>query len=494
MDLYRPILEKALFPAFEAVRGRPTVPLLRYLRGTQRWSFDALQDLQGGLLRRLIRHAYTHTAYFRRVLDERGLSPIDFAHPDDLRHLPLLDRDLARESFEARQASAPPRWVIKKATSGTTGTPVVVKYNAESRHWRDATRWRGYGWGGYEIGMRALHYWGDPPASDSWLKRQKQAIDRRLKRDLYLDCIERSDAALAHTAREIERFRPQVIVAYAAGAAALARFVNARGLRTWGDIPVIVGAERLWPHDRAEIGQAFGPAFETYGCREVMLIASECEAHDGMHTSMENLIVEVLVREPDGSVRAARPGESGEVAITDLHNLACPMIRYVTGDVTTVHASTSVCACGRGLGRIGTIEGRVTETLHDGYGNAVGGLVFNVLIGVLDHVARNFQVVQKVDRSVVMRVVPNVGDRLPERELRAIHDFAAKYLPATPFHIEYVDKIPLTRAGKRKIVIVEKPGESAFVSTEPGAADEAACELVTAGGQPATARAIPATM
>src|ERR1700761_8573102 len=111
MDLYRPILEKALFPAFEAVRGRPTVPLLRYLRGSERWSFDALQDLQGGLLRRLIRHAYTHTAYFRRVLDERGLSPGDFAHPDDLRHLPLLDRDLARESFEARQASAPPRWV-----------------------------------------------------------------------------------------------------------------------------------------------------------------------------------------------------------------------------------------------------------------------------------------------------------------------------------------------------------------------------------------------
>jgi phenylacetate-CoA ligase len=456
MDLYRPILEKALFPAFEAARGRPTVPLLRYLQGSEWWSVDALHDLQSGLLQRLIRHAYAHTVYYRTLLDGLGLTPADIKTVADLQRLPLLDRDLVRETLDDRTSSAPPHWVIKKATSGTTGTPVVVKYNAESRYWRDAIRWRGYGWAGYRIGMRALHYWGNPPASDSWVQRGKLALDRALKRDLYLDCIVRSESALAHAVSEIERFEPQVIVAYAAGAAALARYVNDNGLRRWGDIPVIVGAERLWPHDRGQIAKAFGPAFETYGCREVMLIGAECEAHDGMHTSMENLIVELVVREPDGKLRLARPGESGEVAITDLHNLACPMIRYITGDVAVAHGGDSRCACGRHLDRIGPIEGRVTETLHDGAGSAVGGLVFNVLVGVLDHVARNFQVVQKLDGSVVMRVVPNGGDRLPERENRAVHEFAAKYLRGTKFTIEYVDKIPLTSAGKRNVVVVEK--------------------------------------
>ena len=460
MDLYRSLLEKALFPAFEAARGRPTVPLLRYLHTTERWPLDDLHDLQAGLLRRLIRHAYAHTAYFRGVLDSRGLRPDDLREVGDLGRLPLLDRDLVRQSLDARTATAPPRWVIKKSTSGTTGTPVVVKYNAESRHWRDATRWRGYGWGGYRIGMRAMHYWGFPPGSDSWVMRGKLALDRRLKRDLYIDCIERSDAALASAVRQIERFEPQVIVAYAAGAAALARFVNQHGLRRWADIPVIVGAERLWPHDRTEIGAAFGPAFETYGCREVMLIGAECEAHDGMHTSMETMIVELIVREADGTIRAARPGESGEVAITDLHNLACPMIRYVTGDVAVARGEGR-CRCGRSATRLGPIEGRVTETLHDARGNAVGGLVFNVLLSVLDHVARNFQVVQKVDGSVVMRVVPNRGDRLPDKENRAVHDFAAKYLRDTKFTVEYVDEIPLTPAGKRKVVVVERQQPSA---------------------------------
>jgi phenylacetate-CoA ligase len=459
MDLYRPILEKALFPAFEAARGRPTVPLLRYLQDTETWSPDALRDLQAGLLRRLIRHAYAHTAHYRRVLDQRGLHPGDFQDVSDLRHLPLLDRDTVRETLEARTSSAPPPWVIKKATSGTTGTPVVVRYNAESRHWRDAIRWRGYGWAGYRVGMRAFHYWGEPPPSDSWLRRAKEALDRKLKRDLYVDCIVRSEAALARAVEQLDEFRPDVIVAYAAGAAALARFVNDHGLRRWPDIPVIVGAERLWPYDRAQIARAFGPAFETYGCREVMLIAAECEAHDGMHTSMENLILEVLVREDDGTVREARPGESGEIAITDLHNLACPMIRYLTGDVAVARAETR-CACGRSLAKVGSIEGRVTQTMHDSDGNAVGGMVFNVLIAVLDHVARNFQVIQKQDGSVVMRVVPNRGDRLPEKDSRAIHDFAAKYLPGTRFSLEYVDEISLTPAGKRNVVVVEGQASS----------------------------------
>jgi phenylacetate-CoA ligase len=367
MDLYGPLLAKVLYPAFETVRGRPTVPLLQFLRGSEHWSLDALRDLQAGLLRRLIRHAASHTVHYRKLLADRGLDPDDFATVADLRHLPLLDRPAARDTLDARTASSP-RSVVEQVSREVGGASVTVRYTAESRNWRDATRWRGYGWAGYRIGMRALHYWGAHPAPDGWLARGKQAIDRavgrRLKRDLYLDCVVRSELALARAVDEIQAFRPEVIVAYAAGAAALARFVNDHGLRSWRDIPVIVGAERLWPHDRAQIAEAFGPAFETYGCREVLLIGAECEAHDGMHTSMENLIVEVVVREPGGRVRPARPGEVGEVAITDLHNLACPLIRYLTGDVAVARAERR-CACGRGLATIGAIEGRIEARLAE---------------------------------------------------------------------------------------------------------------------------------
>jgi phenylacetate-CoA ligase len=455
IDLYGPLLAKALFPAFEAARGRPTVKLLESLRETERWTPGALRDLQIGLLRRVLRHAYNHTEFYRKMLDERGLVPSDFQSIDDLAKLPLLERPILRASLDARTASAPPRPVITKTTSGSSGEPVTVRYNAESRHWRDAIRWRGYGWGGYRIGMRAMHYWGAGPKVATWWKQKKVAVDHLVKRDLYVDCTPRGDAALMDAVAQLRRYRPHVIVAYANGAGALARFVNDRGLRDWDAIPVLTGAERLMPHDRAAVEKAFGPAFDTYGCREVMLIGSECEVHDGMHTSMENMIVELVVREPDGRTRAAKPNESGEVVVTDLHNLACPMIRYVTGDLAVARGDAR-CACGRGLIRIGPIEGRVTETLVDGQGRAVSGLVFNIVLAIVGDATRAFQVVQRRDRSVVLKIVPFRDKGLGERETKVLRDYVEKYLPGVPIAIEVVDDIPLTAAGKRQPVVVER--------------------------------------
>jgi phenylacetate-CoA ligase len=457
IDLYGPLLAKALFPAFEAARGRPTVPLLRYLQDTERWTPGALRDLQVGLLRRVLRHAYRHTGFYRNLLDQHGLMPEDFCSIDDLTRLPLLDRGTLLASIESRTANVPPLPVITKTTSGSSGQPVTVRYNAESRHWRDAIRWRGYGWGGYRIGMRALHYWGMANGGNTtWWKQKKVEVDRLVKRDLYLDCTPRGDSALLDVVSEIRRFKPHVMVAYANGAGALAKFVNQRGLRTWDPIPVLTGAEQLMPHDRSAIEQAFGPAFDTYGCREVMLVGSECELHDGLHTSMENLIVELVIREPNGTVRHARPGETGEVVVTDLHNLASPMIRYVNGDLAVARGDAR-CGCGRGLVRIGPIEGRITETLVDGVGRSVSGLVFNILLASIGSATRSFQVVQKLDRSIIFKVVPSQGDRLPDRETKLLLDHTQRYLPGVPFTIEVVDDIPLTPAGKRRVVVVEKP-------------------------------------
>jgi phenylacetate-CoA ligase len=176
-DLYGPLLAKALYPAFEAARGRPTIALLKSLQSTERWSLEALRDLQVGMIRRLLRHAYQHTPHYRQVMNECNVRPEHINSIGDLARLPLLDRDTVRATMDTRLSSVPPGVAVKKTTSGTTGEPIVVKYNAESRHWRDATRWRGYGWAGYRIGMRAMHYWGFGPAKDSWLRRQKGARD-----------------------------------------------------------------------------------------------------------------------------------------------------------------------------------------------------------------------------------------------------------------------------------------------------------------------------
>src|SRR5262245_26596071 len=109
MDLYGRLIRDVAYPTWEGlVRGRPTVDLMRYLGETQWLPLDALETIQAGLLRRLIRRCYAHVPYYRRVMDERGLHPEDFRTAADIAKMPLLEKERARETYEARTADAPP--------------------------------------------------------------------------------------------------------------------------------------------------------------------------------------------------------------------------------------------------------------------------------------------------------------------------------------------------------------------------------------------------
>jgi phenylacetate-CoA ligase len=453
-DPYGKALGRLLYPAWEKLRGRPTFELLELLRRTERASLDELTDMRAGFLRRVVRHAYHNTSYYHRALDERGLSPDDIVTLDDLTKLPILERSVAQCTVDDRTAGWP-AVAVSKTTSGSTGQPLEVRFSAESRYWRDATRWRGFGWGGYHMGDKAMHLWGVPAIAPTRFARAKLALDHRLRRDIYVNCMVRSPERLLDMVKIVVRDRPQVIMGYAQAIADLARFINAEGLRNWDTIPVIYGAERLWPNDRADVERAFGPAvFETYGCREFMLMGSECEEHDGLHESVENLIVELLVREPDGTLRTARPGEKGEVAITDLHNLACPFIRYLTGDLAVARAQAP-CGCGRTLPKFGPVDGRVTDTMHDAAGNPVEGILFNILFLAIADYTRQFQVVQRATGHLLLRLVPK-GPTLPIHAERVIREFVGRHVSGVPLDIEVVHEIPLTSAGKLHRVVVER--------------------------------------
>lgn len=454
IDPYGLALKNVLYPAWERLRGRPTFDILASLRRTERASSDELTAIRTGYLRRLVRHAYYQTAHYRRVLDQAGVHPDDFRTFDDLRRLPMLPRAIAQTTVDERTA-AWPAVSVSKTTSGSTGQPLEVRFSEESRHWRDATKWRGYGWGNYHMGDKALILWGVPAIAPTRLKRAKLALDHKLRRDVYANCMVRSKEKLLEMVHLIIREKPTVITGYAQAIADLARFVNAERLRAWKDIPTIYGAERLWPHDREDCAQAFGPqVFETYGCREFMLMGAECEAHDGLHEQAENLVVEILVAERDGTWRPARPGEQGEVAVTDLHNLACPFIRYLTGDLAIERADTP-CPCGRTLRRFGPVDGRVTETMRDAAGNPVEGILFNILFLNMAKHTRQFQVVQRADRRLLLRVVP-VGTSLDPAAESLIREYVGKHLRGIPLEIEVVSEIPLSRAGKLRRVIVEQ--------------------------------------
>ena len=92
---------------------------------------------------------------------------------------------------------------------------------------------------------------------------------------------------------------------------------------------------------RKFIEKAFGAeVFDIYGCTEIKEIAWECEKHEGYHINEDDVYVEILHGESP-----AKPGEVGDIVLTDLRNKAMPLIRYRIGDRGLLIAGN--CSCGR---------------------------------------------------------------------------------------------------------------------------------------------------
>lgn len=445
---YAAVFQRVL-PFWEGVvRRRATLQHLDYLERSQWLSADERRVHCDRAVERLVLHAATHVPYYRELFRAHRLDPRSIRTREDLAIVPLLTREIVRERYDDLVDPSHRGKNLKKGTSGTTGKPLKFEYSRASECWRQATKLRGYGWAGYRPGRKTFYYWAAVSAGPP---TPKIRLDRAVRRETYVDSMRQDEASRRHALETLRKMRPEVIVCYTQSCAQFARWIVERGLRDWDDIPVICGAEGVLEADRAMLACAFGPGiFETYGSRETMLMAAECEAHDGMHLSEENLVLELVQGQ-----RPALPGESGDVVVTDLHNFGMPMIRYVNGDVARF-ATPGRCTCGRTLSRLERVDGRRADMMLDREGNVVPGIVFHVLFSdARVELVKQFQAVQSESGAVVLKIVR--GRDFADEAFRVVAGRFSSYLRGLPFTVEFHEAIaPHTRSGKIQTVVVER--------------------------------------
>jgi phenylacetate-CoA ligase len=446
-DLYASLYDALLFPGWQGVvHGRPVYRYGRLLGASQWFEREALDRLKLANLRSLLLHAAANVPYYREVFRSLRFDARAVTSLSDLEALPVLTRDTIRERYDDLIDPGHRGRTIQKQTSESTGSPVRFEYCNDSESWRQAVRLRAYRWAGYRQGLPTIHYWGTGTRVARGLRVD---LDRALRREVYVDAALQDEDAMRRTAERIARMKPHAIVAYTQALACFARWVLDRGARDWGDIVVIGGAEPMLSRDRAVLERVFGPkVYETYGSRETMLIASECERRAGLHVAEENVIVEIA---RDG--RVAPPGEAGDVVVTDLHNYGMPFIRYVNGDVACFSRSVR-CGCGRELQRLARVDGRVADTMRTKTGAPVPGMVFISLLNAHEAEIREFQAVQKASGAVELRVVP--GRNWSESAFAPTAQRLTSYFGGLPFDVVLVDAIAADASGKRRHVIVER--------------------------------------
>jgi phenylacetate-CoA ligase len=447
---YEQLFRHVLYPFYETgLRRRRTLAYLDQYQREQWLSPEQIAALQWERLKRLLEHCHREVPFYRRRWKELGIVPAEIRNLDDFAQLPTLTKSDIRENFDDMKAESCRDGLLYKNTGGSTGEPMRFGYTRESNDRRIAVMWRGYDWAGSRMGRRTLFLWGagvgDVTRAHHWKDRLYNAMFARR----VLNSFHMTETNMAEYADAIDRYRPEIIVAYIDPLVRLAQWLIATGRKIWRPQGIIGAAEALHEFQRKIIEQAFGcAAFNTYGCREFMLIASECEKRNGLHVNADHLVVE-LCKPAD----APTDSQTGEVVVTDLFNYGMPFVRYVSGDTAT--ASSSSCECGRGLPMLSRIDGRVLDAIRTADGHILPGEFFIYLLKDVAGVER-FQVVQRRLDQLDLSIVRN--RHFDDAGLAYIRREVAKVLgDSVELHCHFVDDIPLTPSGKLRVTISELP-------------------------------------
>ncbi len=443
---------------------------LQALEANQWRPIEELRALRWTKLQALLAHAVERVPFYRALWSAHGVDPRRFRSEADLRDLPVVTKHelMAGQAEDAFLLRAR-RGLAEVRTSGTTGSRFAVPATVASFQAKYAGHLRQMYASGWRLGMRSatLYYAAHPqfhgrytgrPEKDSftWLRRAALRLaHRRRALTPYWPARSGDERFPALWYRDLRRWRPFLFETMELNLPVLRDHIESRDLPRLR-IPRTYVLGTLGRALRAALEACFGTEiFDRYSPHEMEGIAFACRRHRGLHVAIDAYHVEFL----DDAGRAAAPGETAHLVITDLDSALMPLIRYRIGDLGA--DDDRPCECGRGLPLMSAIQGRAADrfVLRDGRAVAPARIAATVQD---DPAVSLFQVLQGPDLAITLRVVPRAGAWSPAAPGRLRATLAALLGRDETIAVEAVDSMP-----------IEPPGQVAWckrLAAEPGGA------------------------
>ncbi len=328
-----------------------------YQKEIEAMPIEEMRKLQSEKLVKQVKHVYENVAYYRDLMDKKGVKPEDIKGIEDLHKLPFLTKADLRDAYPYGLLAKPLEDCVRiQSTSGTTGRRVVAFYTQKDIElWEDCcaraivavggtkkdvcqvaygyglfTGGPGLNGGSHKVGCLTL------PMSSGNTDRQIQFM---MDLNATIICCTPSYAAYIGETLKEKGYKPQ-------------------------DIPLkagIFGAEPWTDEMRKNIEELLGiKAYDIYGLTETSGpgVAFECSAQSGMHINEDHFYAEIIDPET-GEVLPE--GSKGELVFTSLDKEAFPLLRYRTRDICVL--SREKCSCGRTLIKMAKPMGRTDDML-----------------------------------------------------------------------------------------------------------------------------------
>ncbi len=321
-------------------------------------SLENLRKLQTKRLKETVKRVYTLTPFYKKKIDELGISLKDIKSIEDIVKLPFTKKQDLRDHYPFGLFTVPMSQVIRvHSSSGTTGKPTVVGYTEHDMDVWDEVMARvfkmagtteedivhnAYGYGLFTGGL-GLHN-GAAKVKATVIPSSGGFTDRQVML--------------------MKDFGATILASTPSFALHMAEAASKAGIDYKKDFKLkagIFGAEPTSKGLKKEVSKVWGIDYhEIYGLSEIIGpgVSCSCKHSDLLHIFEDHFYPEII----DSKTGKVLPdGERGELVITSLTKQALPIIRYRTGDITSLKREP--CACGRTMVRMESVVGRADDMM-----------------------------------------------------------------------------------------------------------------------------------
>ncbi len=415
---------------------------------------EKIRELQDERLVKQVKHVWDNVPYYRKKMEEKGVTPDDIKGVDDLHKLPFLSKADLRDAYPYGLLAAPLKDCVRiQSTSGTTGRRVVAFYTQHDIDlWEDCCARAivaaggtnedvvqiAYGYGLF-TGGAGLHG-GSHKVGSLTLPMSSGNTDRQLQFMIDLQST--------------------ILCCTPSYAAYLAESIHERGLRDKIKLKAgIFGAEAWSEKMRQEIQNQLGiKAYDIYGLTEISGpgVAFECSDQKGMHINEDHFIAEII--DPDTG-EVLPDGTQGELVFTSITKDAFPLLRYRTRDICVL--TREKCSCGRTLVKMCKPMGRSDDMLIVKGVNVFPSQIETVLIE--QGYQANYQIiVDRVNNSDTLEVMvemtqDNFSDNLGKiTEMEKSLVAALKAMLGIYTKVRLVAPKSITRSEGKAVRVIDK--------------------------------------
>lgn len=432
------ILLNFVFPITDKVMGMYITKWYRQIRNMQSWSKNDVVCWQNEQLQNLVHHAYNHTRYYKKVFDELNIKPSDIKTADDLKLLPIVNRDIIRNNYEDfipdNLSSIKHR---KASTGGTTGVP--MRYFCDENTWGYVSAAKIYAWQqvGYCYGDKFV------ALGSASLFSKKPSLPRRiydkLRNEIALNSVNLNDELCEKYVNLIRKEKINFIYGYAASIYVLTKYVVEHNIDLTQIKAVFTTSEHLTEDYRKLIEDTYQcRVMDCYGAKDAGMNAYEIQR--GKYHVGYNVITELVDCIDDNT---------GTVLTTNLLNYSFPLIRYQFGDDVTFTEETA----GYNGKVISHVVGRTSDVMRLSNGHNLTSTGFSMIIKQFDVIA--FEIEQIGDLEVKLKL--QVSDKYTTSQESLIKSTILKYLGEDcVLQIEYVDEFKPLANGKRRHYFMPK--------------------------------------